>query len=367
MNARNAPLPAWLREHSTLVILIVPLVLATILADVLNNSLFERIITVLFINLILVLGLQVFMGNSGILSFAHIGFMGIGAYASVLFSMSPDAKAIALPQLYPAMSGIHLPFLPAVFIGAIIAAAVAAVICYPLMRLSDAAAVITTFALLVIIHVVLVHWDRVTNGPRTLFGVDLYTHLWTSAVFGLLTIGVAYWFKESNVGLKLRASRDDRYAAASIGVNLVNMRWAAFILSAFIAGFGGALWAHFITSFSPSAFYLTETFVILAMLVVGGPNGVSGAVVGTVVVTAVREVLRGVENGVNIAHLLPVALVGFTEVTLAIALILILIYRPQGILGGRELRWGGRRWPVLEETEPRDVPEKAVPEGDSHV
>ncbi len=61
-------------------------------------------------------------------------------------------------------------------------------ISYPLMRLSDAAAVITTFALLVIIHVVLLHWDRVTNGPRTLFGVDNYTNLWTSVVFAVITI-----------------------------------------------------------------------------------------------------------------------------------------------------------------------------------
>jgi branched-chain amino acid transport system permease protein len=188
-----------------------------------------------------------------------------------------------------------------------------------------------------------VHWDRVTNGPRTLFGVDSYTGLWTSAVCGLATIAVAYWFKESNLGLKLRASRDDHFAAATIGVNIVNVRWGAFTLSAFLAGFGGALWAHYITSFSPSAFYLTETFVILAMLVVGGPNSVSGAVAGTVLVTAVREGLRAVENGVNISQLLPESLVGFTEVMLAIALILILIFRPSGILAGRELRWGRKR------------------------
>ena len=81
------------------------------------------------------------------------------------------------------------------------------------------------------------------------------------------------------------------YAAASIGINMVVMRWLAFIASAFIAGVGGGLWAHFITSFTPYSFYLTETFVVLAMLVIGGPYSVSGAVVGTLVVTAAREVL----------------------------------------------------------------------------
>ncbi|MFZ5808421.1 MAG: branched-chain amino acid ABC transporter permease [Chloroflexota bacterium] len=329
---------SWLKSHSTPFLLSAPLLLLALLAQGIGDTLIVRIATVLFINLILVLGLQVFMGNSGILSFAHIGFMGIGAYASVLFSMTPEAKAATLPDLYPFLRPIHLPFIPSILIGALIAALVAAVVGYALMRLSDAAAVITLFALLVIIHTVLVHWSIVTNGPRTLFGVDNYTTLWNSVFFGILVIFIAYLFKEFPVGLKLRASRDDRYAAASIGINIVQVRWYGFILSAFLAGFAGGLWAHFITSFSPYAFYLTETFSILAMLVIGGTGGVSGAVVGTVVITLAREGLRGIENYVNIAHLLPTTLVGFTEVLLSIILIAILIFRPSGILGAREIR-----------------------------
>jgi len=321
-------------------ILLVAILLAiTLLAVLLGVNLFERIVTVMFTSLILVLGLQLFMGNSGILSFAHIGFMGIGAYASVLFSMTPEAKQLSIPSLYPVLIPIHFPFWAAVLMGALIAALIAAVVSYPLMRLSDAAAVITTFALLVIIQVVLVHWDRITNGPRTLFGVDNYTDLWRSALVGMLCVFLVYFFKESRVGLRLRATRDDAYAAASIGINMVVMRWLAFIASAFLAGLGGALWAHFITSFSPYAFYLTETFVVLAMLVVGGPYSVSGAVVGTLVVTAVREGLRGIENYLNLAQVVPQGVYGFTEVVLAIALILILIYRPSGIMGSRELHW----------------------------
>jgi branched-chain amino acid transport system permease protein len=235
-----------------------------------------------------------------------------------------------------------LPFLASLLVGALIASLIAAVLSFPLMRLSDAAAVITIFAMLVIINVVLVHWSAVTNGPRTLFGVDNYTNLWNSTVFGLLTIFIAYAFKESSLGLKLRASRDDRYAASSIGIDIIRVRWYAFTLSAFIAGFGGGLFAHFITSFSPYAFYLTETFSILAMLVVGGPGGVSGAVIGTVAVTLAREGLRYIENSANINQTLPFPLVGFTEVFLATALIVILILRPYGILGGREVRLNRR-------------------------
>ncbi len=335
MNAKYR-LSEWFYNNSTLMLLIVPLILLAVLTQLFAGTLVNRIVTVLFINLILVSGLQIFMGNSGILSFSHIGYMGIGAYSSVLLSMTPQAKAMTLPDLYPFLRNVHLPFLISVLIGACFAMLVAAVLSYPLMRLSDAAAVITMFALLVIIQVVLVHWSIVTNGPRTLFGVDFYTTLWVAVVFGLLAVVIAYFFKESNLGLKLRASRDDRYAAGSIGINIVTVRWLGFISSAFFAGFAGGLWAHFITSFSPYAFYLTETFAILTMLVVGGPGGVSGAVIGTVAVTFVHEGLRQIENNVNLSG---GNLVGFTEVFLATALVIILIWRPGGIMGGQEVRW----------------------------
>jgi branched-chain amino acid transport system permease protein len=350
----NPRFSAWIQSNSTLILLLVPLFLLALLTQLLAGTLLNRIITVLFINLILVLGLQIFMGNSGILSFSHIGYMGIGAYASVLFSMTPESKAITLPDLYPFLRTVHLPFLVSVLIGACIAALVAAALSYPLMRLSDAAAVITMFAVLVIIQVVLVHWSVVTNGPRTLFGVDFYTGLWVSVAFGLGAIVLAYYFKESNLGLMLRASRDDRYAAGAAGINIVTVRWLGFILSAFMAGFAGGLWAHFITSFSPYAFYLSETFAILTMLVVGGPGGISGAVIGTVVVTFVHEGLRQIENSVNLQG---GGLVGFTEVFLATALIALLIWRPGGIMGGRELRWN-RKPPQVEQEDALAVARK---------
>lgn len=337
-----------IQKYSTIVILIIPLIVIVLLTVLIDDTLFERIVIIFFINLILVLGLQLFMGNGGILNFAHIGFMGIGAYASVLFSMTTRAKSIGLPDLYPFLNAIQLPFWLSLLLGAVTAMVIAAIISFPLMRLSDAAAVITSFALLVIIHVVLVHWSEVTNGPQTLFGVDRYTYLWNSALLAIGVVILTYWFKESSLGLKLRASRDDLYAASTTGINIVNVRWVAFIVSAFLAGLAGGLWAHFITSFSPKAFYLTETFVILTMLVVGGPSGVSGAVVGTVVITAVREGLRAIENWINISQLSANTLVGFTEVFLAIILIVILILRPSGIMGGKEFRWRPKETKVSE-------------------
>jgi branched-chain amino acid transport system permease protein len=334
---------AWIGRYTTPLVLLVPLLLLALLIELAGGVVLERIVTVLFINLALVLGLQMFMGNSGVVSFAHIGFMGIGAYASALFSMSPQAKAIALRNLYPMLKDVQLPFILALLIGAAIAALVAAVAGFPLMRLSGAASVIATFALLIIIHVVLVNWSQVTNGPRTLFGIEGYTTLWVSVAWGIFFVLVAYWFKETSLGLKLRASREDERAAASIGIHMVTVRWVAFILSAFVSGVAGALWAHFITSFSPLAFYLTQTFLVITMLIIGGSGSVTGAVVGTLLVTGLFEGLRGIENAINLAGILPFTVSGLTEVCLAIAMILILIFRPAGITGGRELSWPARR------------------------
>ena len=318
-------------------ILIVPIVVLVVIDELMNIRLFNRIATTLLINLILVLGLQIFTGNSGILSFAHIGFMGVGAYTTAVLTMPVQMKSMALPDLYLVLKSVEIDPILGILAGGVTAAIVAAIISYPLMRLSDAAAVITSFAVLVIMHTVMVHWSAVTNGPRTLFGIVNATDLKTSAAVAIIAVVAALWFKESRVGILLRATRDDEVASGAIGADITTLRWKAFILSALYAGIGGGLWAHFITSFSPNAFYLRETFVILGMLVIGGAATVSGAVFGTFAVTAAFEGLRWLENTINAAQILSRPVVGLTEITLACAMIGILILKPGGIIETSEI------------------------------
>lgn len=318
-------------------ILIVPIVLLVVVAQELDIRLFSRIATTLLINLILVLGLQIFTGNSGILSFAHIGFMGVGAYTTAVLTMPAQMKSMALPDLYLVLKSVEIDPILGILAGGLAAAMVASVISYPLMRLSDAAAVITSFAVLVIMHTVMVHWSAVTNGPRTLFGIVNATDLKTSAAAAIIAVAGALWFKESRTGILLRATRDDEVASGAIGADITTLRWKAFILSALYAGIGGGLWAHFITSFSPNAFYLRETFVILGMLVIGGAATVSGAVFGTFAVTAAFEGLRSFENTINAAQILARPVVGLTEIVLACAMIGILILKPGGIIQTSEI------------------------------
>lgn len=293
----------------------------------------------MYIYVVMVVGLQIFMGNTNILWFPHIGFMGIGAYVSSICSMEPFQKSISLTSLYPVLADIHLPFVPSLLIGAAVAALVAGIICLPLMRLSDFPLVITSFALLIILHVVLTNWHALTNGPQTFFGVDQYTGLGSAALVAGIVVVVACLFRESKIGLQLRASRDDAISAGAIGIDMIRVRWVALVLSAFIAGLGGGLFAHFITSFTPKAFFLTDTFVILAMLVIGGPATVTGAVTGTVIVTIIYQSLRWIENSINIAQIFPGNVAGLTDTGLALILIGVLIARPGGLFERRELNW----------------------------
>ena len=329
-----------LRTATLLLVLLAAIYAGTVL---IGSAVLTQFVIRMYIYLVLTVGLQIFMGNTNILWFPHIGFMGIGAYISSICSMEPFQKTISLTSLYPVLADIHLPFLPALLIGALAAAVVASILCLPLMRLSDYPVVITSFALLIILHVVMTNWHALTNGPQTFFGVDQFTDLRTAAIFAGLVVVAACLFRESKAGLQLRASRDDPISAGAIGVDMIRVRWIALVLSAFIAGLGGGLFAHFITSFTPKAFFLTETFVVLAMLVIGGPATVSGAVFGTLIVTVVYQSLRWVENTVNIAQIFPTNIAGLTDTSLALILIAMLILRPGGFIERRELDWAWLR------------------------
>jgi branched-chain amino acid transport system permease protein len=325
-------------RHLTTAVLLGALILALVLVvEALGVRLYDRISIQLCISLVLVLALQIFMGNSGILSFAHIGFMGVGAYTSALLTIPVQMKGMALPDLYPFLQGVAVSPVVGIAAGGLAAAIVAAVVSYPLMRLSDAAAVITSFGLLVVLYTVTTHWSEITNGPRTLFGIPPATNLPLAACVAMGTLIVALAFKESRAGVLLRASRDDEVAAASLGANVPALRWRAFVLAALLAGIGGGMWGHFITSFSPKAFYLKETFVILGMLVIGGPNTVTGAVVGAFIVTAAFEGLRTIESRLNEAGLFADQVVGLTEIVLALAMIAVLVLRPGGLFPTREI------------------------------
>lgn len=314
-----------------------PLLAAAVIASLFFPGSGERLVTLFMINVIAVLGIGIYAGNSGIVSFGHVGFMAIGAYASGLLTLNPIIQKTALPHLPGWLAGIGMPFLPALAIALVVVALVAVLIGIPVARLGGSSASIATLGFLVIVHVVLVASTDFTRGSQTFFGIPRAVNLWVALPFAIAAIAVARLYRDSSAGLKLRASREDEIASTAVGVNVKLHRFFAWVLGAILAGAAGALLAHFLGAFSPKDFYFNLTFMLLAMLILGGITTVSGAVGGAAVIMLIVELLRKLEGGVDLGFLKLPTVFGLTDIGIGVA-ILVVMYRLQdGLFGVREL------------------------------
>ena len=271
------------------------------------------------------------------LSFGHISFMAIGAYTAGLLTISPLMKLAVMSQLPDFIEHAHWGSAPAVIMGGVVAAVFATVVSIPLMRLSGLAASLATFAVLNIVFIVSDNWTQVTNGSAGIADIPTATTALGATAWALLVVCVAFAFQATRSGLRLRASREDDVAAQSIGIMIVHERRVSFVLSAFIGGIGGGVFAQFIGSFNAQSFYLSLTFLTFVMLVVGGTRSLAGAVIGSLFISLVSAVLVRVESGVSLGLVEIPARPGLREVALALIMLATLILRPSGITGGREI------------------------------
>jgi branched-chain amino acid transport system permease protein len=328
-----------IRLHATPFILSLLLVIIVVVAAIARNSSFDRTVIDLLIRVVFVVGLYIFIGNSGVVSFGHTAFMMIGAYATAWQDCCSMVKSFFMPALPKLMLETTVPPPIATVTSGLFAALIGLLVGAAIMRLSGIAASIATFAVLVVFDVVYSNWESLTSGTSTMTGIPAFTDHWVALVAALAAIFVAYLYKISRFGLMLRTSREDEVAAKASGVNVFLQRLIAFVLSAFFAGLAGGLYAHFLGTITVAAFYLDLTFITLAMLVIGGMNSLSGAVVGVISISALIEVLRQLETGINIG-LTTIAVPGGTqEIGLGVAMVLILIFRQRGITGNQEIAW----------------------------
>jgi branched-chain amino acid transport system permease protein len=301
-----------------------------------SNVVTQNVVMIFLINLVVVVGLQTFTGNSGVVSFGHVAFMAIGAYAAAITTTSPAIKQSLIPDAPGFLLDAELSFIPALAVAVAVSAAIALPVGFVFARLSGAAAAIATLAWLVIVRTVIANWDRVTAGTLTFYGIPSFTTLGWALGLAILAITVARLFRESGLGLSLRATSNDALVARAVGVSITSARLVAWVLSAAMAGLGGALYAHFILAVAPTAFYFELTFVILVMLIVGG-RSVSAAVLGAAVISVISELLRRTESATG--------RFGTSTLVLALIFMIMMIVRPEGLLGRWELEeLGVRGW-----------------------
>ena len=296
----------------------------------------QRVVTEALIYVVMVVGLQVFVGNSGIVSFGHVSFMVIGAYVSALFTL-PIEKKLELLSLPNSVLQLHAPTPLAAAVAAAATGLFALLAGLPIVRLRGVAPSMALFALLVISHVGAQNWKAVTGGRQAMVGLPLATTPWTALGCAAVAIIAAAVYQASRRGALLRCARESEVAAESIGINIAAERLFALVLSAMLCALGGVLFAHFLGTLGPNTFYLDTTFLTLAMLVVGGMRSVSGAVTGVLVLSAASETFRYLEQGITVFGRDLEAPNGLQEVALALIMLTILILRPAGICGATEV------------------------------
>ncbi|MEW6151850.1 MAG: branched-chain amino acid ABC transporter permease [Pseudomonadota bacterium] len=326
------------------IILVVALLIMAALTWQFGSRAFNRTAVEMFINIMVAVGLYVFVGNSGLLSFGHISFMCLGAYMTAWLAIPPVMKSITLKGLPTWLLHTQLPMWVATPISGLFAALFALIIGRIIMRLSGIAASIATFGLLGVVNNVYSNWDSVTGGQGSIVGIPPTMNVWIGWLGAAIGITIAYFYSISRSGLALRATRDEAVAASASGIDIVRERLVAFVVSAFIIGLAGALYAHFLSIVNPGAFYLRTTFVTLSMLVVGGMYSLSGAVSGVVAISVLIELFRNLEKGISLGGHTVALPNGAQEIAIGVITIVILIYLPMGLTRNREFTW--RRWPL---------------------
>src|SRR3954454_5201908 len=324
------------RTIATPVLLSVVLLAIAVLTWQFGSRAFNRTVVEMFINIMVVTGVCVFVGCSGLLSFGHISFMCLGAYMTAWLTIPPVMKAITLKGLPSWLLHTQLPMWVATPISGLFAALFALIVGRVIMRLSGIAASIATFGLLGVVNNVYSNWDSVTGGQGSIVGTPATMNVWIGWLGAAVAIAIAYLYAISRSGLALRAARDEAVAASASGIDIVRERLIAFVVSAFIIGLAGALYAHFLSIVNPGAFYLRTTFVTLSMLIVGGMYSLSGAVTGVVAISVLIELFRNLEKGISVGSLTVALPNGIQEIAIGVFTIVILMYMPPGLTRNRE-------------------------------
>ncbi len=262
------------------------LLVLTALPLVVTNTYHLQVLIFVGIYSLLALSLNLLNGYIGLLSIGHAAFYGIGAYASAKFTME-----------------MKIPFLAAMLGSGLTAGAFGYLIAKPTLRLSGIYMTLATLGFNLIIWLILLNWMDFTNGPLgimsipppRIFGYMIDTragYYYLILFLVVATLLSMHCLLDSRFGRALTAIREDETAAETAGVNTTRYKIQAFVLAAFYAGIAGSFYAHFISYISPDSFYIFESFILLAMLALGGQGNLLGPVAGAAILVLIPEVFR---------------------------------------------------------------------------
>jgi branched-chain amino acid transport system permease protein len=302
---------------------------------------YAEIINLTGISIILAVSLNLITGFTGQFSIGHAGFMAVGAYSSVFMTVYySESLEKALTAVVGATVAQTLVFLGVIIFGALVAALAGLVVGIPSLRLRGDYLAIVTLGFAEIIRIVILNIDRV-GGATGFRGrvppwdgrliIPQYANFIWIGGFAVITIVVVYNIVNSDVGRALISIREDELAAEAMGINTTRHKVLSFVISSSFAGIAGALFGHFRQFLHTNDFQFIRSIEIIIMIVLGGMGSITGAVLGAIVITILPELLRK----------LPGDLYGYRLVIYSALLIVIMLTRPQGVMGAKEfgLSW----------------------------
>ena len=272
------------------------------------NDFYLQILQQIGINIILAVGLNLIVGFSGQFSLGHAGFMAIGAYAAAIIG--------SRSATYPA-------FFAAMVLGALIAGSVALIVGIPTLRLKGDYLAIATLGVSEIIRILIINGGDLTNGAAGILGIPAFTNWQMVYFFVVITTILTINFLRSPIGRATLSVREDEIAAESVGVNTTKIKVIAFVFGAMTASIAGSLQAGFIGSVVPKDYTFINSINVLIIVVFGGLGSMTGTIVAAIVLGILNMVLQNVAS--------------IRMIIYSLALILVMIFRPGGLLGTWEL------------------------------
>ncbi|MGT2866381.1 branched-chain amino acid ABC transporter permease [Streptococcus fryi] len=260
------------------------------------------------ISIIMAVGTNLILGFSGQFSLGQAGFMAIGAYATAI-----------LTKYLPTYDGFYLSIL----LGMLISAVVALVVGIPTLRLKGDYLAIATLGVSEIIRILIINGEDLTNGPAGISGILKYTTWPVVFVFVILVVVLVMNFLRSPMGRQVIAVREDDIAAESMGVNTTKIKVITFVIAAMTAALAGSLYVGYIGTVVPKDFTVMRSIDYLIIAVFGGLGSMTGTIVAAVILGVLNMFLQGVSE--------------FRMIIYSIALILVMVFRPGGLLGTKEL------------------------------
>ena len=295
------------------IILVLVLALYSLLSVLISaniiNPYYSGILTMVCINVILAVSLNLATGFLGQLVLGHAGFMSVGAYSAALFTMYSGLPTV-----------VSFPL--ALLVGGIVAAAFGVIIGVPALRLKGDYLAILTLGFGEIIRVLILAMPF-TGGAAGLSGIPLLTTFTYVFIIAIITVAVIFAFIHSRHGRAVIAIREDEIAAEAAGIHTTYYKLLAFVLAAFFAGIAGGLYAHHIGVLDPSKFDFNYSVEILIMVVLGGMGSITGSIVAAIVLTLLPELLRGFSE--------------YRMLIYSVILICVMLFKPSGLLGQHEL------------------------------